>query len=85
MEKKFRYCSLEERIEHGSWLWFLDGEIVNPTDGLFLGDITYKSLSLVQILNLLGKDGWQAVNIDRSNNYEHTILVMKEYYIGEVE
>lgn len=75
--KKFEYASIDERVEHGSWLWFLDNEIVNPIDRVFLGEAMYEPLSLIQVLNLLGAYGWQAISVTR-DNHAHTILLMRE-------
>lgn len=77
--KKFEYAMLEERVKYSSWLWLLDNDIVNPVDRVFLGETIYEPLSLIQVLNLLGADGWQAVNIKyNSVNSSNTILLMRE-------
>lgn len=67
MQKKFKYTVLTEGSFDCSW--YLDGERVK--------ELEYKGF--MKVLNELGKDGWQAVEI--SNNRTSAIL-MKEYYIG---
>jgi hypothetical protein len=80
MWKKFEYTEMVEQQEWGTWLWLLDGETVNPKKVLGTGREYYETLSLVQALNIVGEDGWQAVDVRQNNDTvkSYIILLMRE-------
>jgi hypothetical protein len=67
MQKKFKYAVLTEGPYDCSW--YLDGER--------LSKLEYKGF--VAVLNELGKEGWQAVDI---NSNRTSAILMKEYFVG---
>jgi hypothetical protein len=64
----------------GSWVWLLDDEIINPYHVAGTGFKYYDHLSMVQALNIVGDDGWQAVNVNRLTDsiQSYSILLMRE-------
>jgi hypothetical protein len=77
--KQFEYANLMEQVNHGCWLWYLDGRILNPSRVMGTGFEYYEELSYIEVLNIVGKDSWQVANVKiGGTNTNHNVLLMRE-------
>lgn len=58
--EKFEYAELEQKLHYGNWYFFLDGKRLGEQ---------YVYASLVDVLNLIGQEGWQLVSTIDSENF----------------